>query len=44
MSANTARISVIMKSRVVYVPTFARAHDRDLSRSRRSLLVEHVLL
>lgn len=44
MATNTARISVIMKSCVVDVPAPMRTHDRDLSRSRRSLLVEHVLL
>ena len=44
MAANTARISVLMKSRVVYVPASAGTHDRDLSGRRRSLLVERVLL
>ena len=44
MASHTARISVPTKSCVVYVPAPAGTYGRDLSRSRRSLLVEHVLL
>lgn len=44
MATNTAHISVLTKFRVVDVPALAGTHDRDSSRRRRSLLIEHVLL
>ena len=44
MTANTARISVLTKSRVAYVPAPAGIHDRDLFHGRRSRPVERVLL